>query len=115
MSVAFDGIGACLLTFKAGQVAKGDIVAMTDNDTVGKAADAAAPAGIVLNKRMDWAAVQVAGYAEVAYSGTAPKVGWNSLVADGNGGLRTAADKEMGRACLVVSVDSENTKMGLFL
>ena len=113
MSVAFDGIGACLLTFKAGQVAKGDIVAMTDNDTVGTAAANAAPVGIVLNKRLDWAAVQVAGYAQVTYSGTAPKVGWNSLAADGSGGLRTVTSG--GRNCLVVSVDSENSHMGLFL
>lgn len=111
MSVAFDGIGANLLTFKAGEVAKGDIVAMTENDTVGKAAANTAPVGIVMNKRMDWAAVQVAGFTEVAYSGSAPKVGWNMLAADGNGGLKTVTSG--GRNCLVVSVN--DGKMGLFL
>lgn len=113
MSVAFDGIGRSVLTFQAGDVKKGDVAAMSANDTVAKAASGAVPVGVVLNKRQDWAAVQVKGYVELPYSGTAPTVGWNKLAADGNGGLRTATDK--GRDCLVVRVDTAENKMGLFL
>ena len=113
MSVAFDGIGRSVLTFEAGDVKKGDVVAMSGNDTVAKAAAAEVPVGIVLNKRQDWAAVQVKGYVELPDSGTAPPVGGNKRAADGHGGLRTAADK--GRDCLVVRVDTAENKMGLFL
>ena len=52
----------------------------------------------------------------MTYSGSAaPALGWNSLVADGSGGLRLAASGETGRDCLVVSLNTAEKTMGLFL
>lgn len=116
MSVAFSGIENLVVTFQAGTVVVGNPAAMSANHTVRNAGNGTAPVGIVLNKRSNHAAVQVKGYAEMSYSGsTAPTLGWNSLVADGSGGLRAAADGETGRSCLVVSLDTANKKLGLFL
>ena len=61
------------------------------------------------------AAVQLRGYVQAAYTGTAPALGFASLVADGSGGLRVAGTGETGRNCLVVSVDTTGKTMGLFL
>lgn len=115
MSVAFNGIGTMVVTFQAGTVTPGFPAAMQENGKVQNAADKAAPVGIILNKRNDHAAVQVQGFAEVTYSGSDPTLGWNSLVADSSGGLRLATAEETGRACLVVTLDTEHKKMGLFL
>ena len=115
MSVAFRGIEDLVVTFKTAGVTAGYPAAMRENSTVADAADGAAPVGIALNQRGTHAAVQMRGFAEVPYSGAAPALGWNSLVADGSGGLRAAASGETGRACLVVEVNTPETKLGLFL
>lgn len=115
MSVAFRGIEDLVVTFQAENVTAGYPAAMKANDTVADGGAGAAPVGIILNQRGGHAAVQVRGFAETVYSGAAPGLGWNSLVADGAGGLRLAADGETGRSCLVVNLNTPETKMGLFL
>lgn len=116
MSVAFNGIDSLVVTFQAEDTAAAGVpAAMSGNDTVGKAAAGTAPVGIVLGKRKDYAAVQLRGYVQAAYTGTAPALGFASLVADGSGGLRAAGTGEIGRNCLVVSVDTTGKTMGLFL
>ena len=89
---------------------------MSANNTVKNAAGGAAPVGILLNKRSGHGAVQIKGYVQVSYSGSAaPSLGWNSLVADGSGGMRLAASGETGRNCLVVNLNTADKTMGLFL
>ncbi len=116
MNVAFDGMENLVVTFQAETVTAGKFAAMHSNRTVQDAADGTAPVGLTLHRRGSHAAVQTRGYVQCSYSGgTAPELGWNQLVADGTGGLRPAAESETGRACLVVQVDSESKRMGLFL
>lgn len=116
MSVAFNGMGSMVVTFQANSATAGKIAGMAGNNMVANASGGVAPVGIILNKRGNHAAVQIQGYAQVKYSGdTAPSLGWNQLVTDGTGGLRLAASGEAGRTCLVVSRDTENKTMGLFL
>lgn len=115
MSVAFQGIETLVVTFRTEGVTAGKPAAMSANETVTDAADATAPVGLVLNQRGKLAAVQVKGFARMPYSGTAPGLGFVSLVADGQGGLRTAASSESGRSCLVVQVDETNHEVGVFL
>lgn len=116
MSVVFNGTETAVLTFQASSAAASGLAAMAGNNTVKNAGVGAAPVGIILNKRNNHAAVQVRGYAEVKYSGsTAPVLGWNSLVADGSGGLRVAGSGETGRTCLVVNLNTTDKIMGLFL
>lgn len=116
MSVSFQGVENAVLTFEAGAVTVGWPVALTANNKVANAPTGAIPLGIALNKRSDHAAVQFRGYAEANYSGSVPPaLGWNSLVANGSGGLRVAGSGESGRSCLVVNLDTTDKVMGLFL
>lgn len=115
MSTAFHGIDELVVTFAAGTVTAGYPAAMSGNKTVRNAGNGVAPVGITLNKRSGFGAVQIRGYAEVTYSGTAPSLGWNTMVADGSGGLRVANDGEKGRSCLVVDLNTTNKIAGLFL
>ena len=116
MSVAFNGIDNQVVTFLAETGEAGDSVSMEDNNQVTKAPSGAAPVGILLNKRSGHGAVQIRGYVQVAYSGSAaPSLGWNRLVANGSGGMRVAASGENGRTCLVVNLNTIDKTMGLFL
>lgn len=116
MSVAFNGMENQVVTFRTGTVAAGNPVVMSANDTVKNAGNGTAPVGILLNKRSGHGAVQIRGFVQVSYSGSAaPSLGWNSLVADGSGGMRLAASGETGRDCLVVNLNTADKTMGLFL
>ena len=53
------------------------------------------------------AGVQLHGFAEVDYTGTAPGLGYVNLAANGSGGVKVLSN---GRACLVVSVDNVGMK-----
>ena len=81
-------------------------VTLTDDGTVGLGADGGLPCGVVLGGVRDGAAaVQIGGAVKAAYSGTAPKAGWQGLALDGTGGVRTAATG--GLNCLVLAVDED--------
>lgn len=113
MRVAFEGTGDLVLSFEADEsLTPGALVVLSDNDKVVAAGEGVRPAGLCLQLRCGIAAVQVKGFVELPYSGTVPTVGWNSLLCDGTGGLKTAAD---GSSCLVVHVDTATQTIGLYL
>lgn len=129
MDICFEGVGQVAATFKVngGAVQPGMAVTLTGNGTVGLGSGA--PCGVLLGGvRGGAAAVQIGGVAKVAYSGTAPAVGWKELVCDGLGGVKAvakAAAKTVagngdetgtgtdtgaaaeGLKCLVLAVDQE--------
>ena len=105
MEISFEGIGQVAATFAVdGAVEPGMAVALTGDSTVGAGEAEALPCGVVLSVREDMAAVQIAGLAQVGYSGTAPEAGWVSVACDGAGKLKTVTSG--GMSCLVVSVDT---------
>ena len=111
MEIYFEGIGQVAATFAAAQTADkplavGHAVALTAADTVGLGTAGAAPCGVILSLEEDGkAAVQVDGFVQVAYSGSAaPAVGWGALGVDGSGGVQAVTTG--GRPCLIVSVDT---------
>lgn len=113
MSVAFCGTAEVVLSFEAGTtLTAGYPVALSGNNQVSNAADAAVPMGIALHERCGIAAVQVKGYVELPYSSTAPTLGWSALVSNGAGGVKTAAG---GLSCLVINVDTVAKTVGLYL
>ncbi len=112
MSVAFYGTQETVVSFEAGSAAAGYPVSMSGNSKVSNAPDGAAPVGICLHVRSGIAAVQMKGYAEVSYTGTAPALGWASILSNGQGGVKTGAG---GVSCLVVSVDTAAKTLGLYL
>ena len=106
MSVSFKGIREEYVTFQcASGLTAGTPVKLTGNGTVG-----ACSAG---ERFMGVAAVQTAGYAELAYTGTPPAVGWTQLVC-ASGGV-TADTAASGGEYLVLEVDTNSSKVGFML
>lgn len=115
MKTAFHGLGQCLATFETDSAAsdRGKVCKMAGGGKIAVAATAGEGfCGVISDVRGGAAAVQLRGYVEVAYTGTAPSCGWAILAADGAGGVKTA---ESGHEFLVVNVDSEAGTVGLWL
>lgn len=107
MKVSFEGIGEVAVTcFAAETVAKGDVVKMTGNGTVGASAAGDAFCGVAMTgAKGGTAAVQMGGCCAVQYSGAAPVVGWTKISADGTKGVKADATAA-GIAYLILSVDT---------
>lgn len=112
MSISFHGTQESVLTFEAGSVTAGNMVGMSANNKVADASAGTLPVGKAIHVRGDIAAVQVKGYMELPYSGTAPSLGWGIIVADGDGGVKSATT---GLTVLIVEVDSTNETLGMYL
>lgn len=110
--VAFTGFNENMVTFKcSGLIDVGSIVSITANGTVGVSSDSAVFSGIVRSVRDGYAAVQVSGYIEVPYTGTAPALGYTSVVANGDYGIKSGS----GRNAIVVEVDTKKKTCGMLL
>ena len=113
MKFSMNGYGENAASFKTdGIVCSTHPVKITDNFTVSPCADGDAFAGIADGVRGNIACIQLAGYAEVTYSGAAPAFGWCSLAADGKGGVKVS---ENGKEYLVTRIDAENNKVGIII
>lgn len=114
MAISFNAIGQAHVSFSAAEsAAAGKVCKLTANGTVGACASGDSFFGVVTDVRAGVAAVMMSGYAELPYSGTAPSVGYQTLAADGSGGVKTVTTG--GRSLLVVQVDSANATVGVFL
>ena len=102
MSVSFHGIGQVCATF-LGSGTEGQVVKMTDRDTVAPCSDGNSFCGVAMCVKDDACCVQVAGFVTIPYSSTVPSVGYAKLSANGAGGVKT---DEAGREYLVVSADT---------
>lgn len=103
MKVAFDGIGHISASFAADSGEQGMVCKMAGNGKVMPCADGDVFIGVMEIIRKGIAGVQLHGFAEVDYTGTAPGLGYVNLAANGNGGVKVLSG---GRAYLVVSVDT---------
>ena len=113
MNISIKGYGENTATFGTqGLVCVSHPVKMTGNLTVGPCENGDDFSGVAVNVRNEYAGVQLAGYTEVSYSGTAPVCGYCPLAADGRGGV---AVNENGRAYLVVNVDTSESIAGIIL
>ena len=102
MSVSFHGIGQVCATF-LGSGTEGQVVKMTDRDTVAPCSDGNSFCGVAMCVKDDACCVQVAGFVTITYSSPVPSVGYTKLSANGTGGVKT---DEAGREYLVVSADT---------
>ena len=100
MNVSFEEIGRLAVTFADSGVAAGQVCKVSGNGTVAPCADGDKFCGVVEGVRGGHAAVQVAGFAQVAFSGSL-SVGYVNLCANGSGGVKAGT----GREYLVVRVD----------
>ena len=109
MNISYQGIGEWCATFGCDDPTEGSVVAVTDNGGVDACDAGDIFCGVVKSVAHDGKAcsVQLAGLAEVKYSGSdVPEIGYNELVADGSGGVAVAGDDDTGMNYLVISVDT---------
>lgn len=104
MKVCFEDIGHMSATFAVASGEGGEPVKITGNGTVAVCGDGEVFCGVMESLRGGFGAVQMHGFVTMAYSGSAPALGYTELIANGEGGVKVASG---GRKCLVVSVDSE--------
>ncbi len=100
MSVSLNGFNEMVVTFMHEGVKKGDLVKMSNENTVSACENGNEFCGICVNAELETAGIQLMGYAETNYSGSTPELGYQYLVADGAGGVKKASN---GRKVLVVS------------
>lgn len=114
MEACFNGIGETAATFAAEDgVTEGMPVKMAADGTVGPCDAGDDFCGVALNARCGYAAVQLRGYAEMTFDGTAPAVGWQNLSAAADGKIQLAATG--GRQYLVVDADDTAKTCGVIL
>ena len=109
MNVSFEEIGRMAVTFGQSGCEAGQVCKVAANGAVAPCGDGEKFCGVVEGVRGGHAAVQVAGFAEAAFSGSL-SAGYVSLCADGKGGVKAGS----GREYLVVSVD-ENAHTAIFM
>jgi hypothetical protein len=107
MKAAFEEIGSMIVTFAASDGQAGQVCAMAENATVAPCTDGQVFIGVMEESRAGFAGVRIHGFAEVAYTGSAPGLGYVKLAANGSGGVKVS---EAGREHLVVSVDENAGK-----
>ena len=111
--ISFEGIGQQVATFEAAAgVTAGHVVKMADNGKVSKCSEGDGFCGVALNVRGGCAGVQLRGFVTLKCAGS-ETVGYNSLVADGSGGVKKATSG--GVNVLVVSVDATAKTCVVFL
>ena len=101
MAISFDKIGEVCATFY-GDAQKDDIVTISSNNTVSKAASGSGVAGVCVDSHNGKCTVAVKGFVTLGYSGTIT-FGRQTVVCDGNNAVKVA---EAGTSVLVVSVDT---------
>lgn len=101
--ISFSGIGEVVATFLVdGQVEKGQVVKVTDSGAVGPCDAGDAVFGVAVAADNGYAAVQVAGFAEMRAAAD-PGAGLVKLSADGDGGVKE--DGTAGKEFWVVDWD----------
>jgi len=104
MNISFNGVGERVATFVSANETRGVPVKVTANGTVSACSDGDKFCGVALAVRNGMNSVQLGGYLELPYSGTAPGFGPVKLAADGAGGVKTSSS---GQECLVVFVGTD--------
>ena len=108
--ICLQGYNSRYITMQAdGKMEPGDLVVMSGNNTVKKAA-AGKFVGVAHAVRGDYVLVQTGGFAVLPYSGTAPTVGFATLASDSNA---DAAASASGREVLVTEVDATAKTVGV--
>lgn len=116
MAISFEAIGERMVTFTAASgLTEGKVCKISANGTVGPCSEEGF-CGVVGQVRGGMAGVILEGFVELSYAGTtAPGLGYTILTTNKAGEVVPAAEGGTGRTCLVVSVDTVNKKIGLFL
>lgn len=115
MSISFKGFNVNNATFECDDdISKGAVVKMSGNGKVCPAENNDSFIGVNVCSRYYDTTVQLAGYAECTYSGTAPTVGYAKLCADANGGVKVTTG-ETGILYRILTVNTTAKTVGFIL
>ena len=113
MDICFEGIGQVVATFqtKDKTLAAGMAVTLTDNGEVRLGENGKSLCGVTVGAVRNGAvAVQIGGVVKVSCSDDKLELGWQELVCDGDGGVKTADEETGGMKFLVLAVDEAEDK-----
>lgn len=115
MNVSFLGYEESIATFEADSAVKtGNLVKISGNGRVSACASKDEFCGVAVDVRNGYASVQLKGYVEVPYTGSAvPSLGYSTLSA--GSATQVTSVTSGGRSLLVVNKDETNTKVGIIL
>ncbi len=106
----YKGFGESVLTFgTAENEIAGKALTVVANDKAAVSAEGDSFCGVGLSVRGDIATVQMGGYCQMPYEGTAPALGVCTLAAAKNGAVKAATT---GRSVTVLNVDAEKKLVG---
>ncbi len=115
MKYSYEGFLQQIATFSsADEIAPGAPVKVSGSGAVAAAAAKDGVAGVCMSYQDGVAAVQLAGFVELPYTGTAPTAGFAKLAADGKGGVSVSTETT-AREHLVLTVDTVATTVGFLL
>lgn len=111
--ISLKGFNEQTASFLAGgELEIGAPVALCGNNTVKRAGEGEDFIGVVVSLRGSLVGIQLCGYTRLGYSGAAPSLGYNSLAANGGGGVVVSSG---ARSLLVTDVDTKDTSIGIIL
>lgn len=112
MKVSFEGAGEKRLSFKNNNAADGNFVKVSANGTVSACSDGDRFVGCAMHCAGGFADVQVKGYIECAYTGTAPALGFAKMLAGAAGKVKADSN---GAEFLVLKVDTTAGTVGFIM
>ena len=115
MKLSYQSCGELVVTFAASDAVENNVVKVSSDSTVSECDEGDLFCGVVRSASRDGlaASVQIAGLARVSYSGTtAPSPGYDTLSADGDGGVQVDED---GKSYLVLSVNTTDKTADILL
>lgn len=113
--ISFEGIGETVVSFyngESGAIGAGTPVKMSGNGEVSACDNGDKFFGFATDGDNQYVAVQTTGFVMVKYTGTAPGVGFATLLADAAGGVKAA---ETGREYLVADVNTTDKTLVIML
>lgn len=109
MNISYEQIGRLSVTFPAGDCKKGEVCKINSSGKADACSAGDPFLGVTEAVNGSQAAVQLAGFAELAYSGSStPTPGYLKLSADGSGGVKVDT---AGAGFWVAGVDSVRKTM----
>lgn len=110
----FEGFATNCITVPCEEDVKaGDPVSLDNTSTAYVSYDGTEFMGLCTQVRGGYATVILTGYAQFGYEGQQPAVGFVKLVCGSEGKVKV--DDAIGRSVMVVSVDTQEKKVGIIL
>jgi len=111
--ISYKGFNEGVLTFKDTNTRVGYPVSVTEGEESREAINGNDFIGVCVGKAGDYITVQLSGYAEMKYTGSAPVRGYTMLVSNGSGGVKTTSSA--AHSYKVIKVDTDNNIVGFIL